>query len=107
MIPQLKLSEISWLEKENEKIKERKLRDVRTLFRLETEHKANKDIILRDIINLFENKEKENYYKIVRVNNFWSDNYVEYERNSERIKTLSIEEYLTEIEPYLKDIKII
>ena len=86
MIPQLKLSEISWLE---------------------TEHKAIKDIILRDIINLFENKEKENYYKIVRVNNFWSDNYVEYERNSERIKTLSIEEYLTEIEPYLKDIKII
>ena len=107
MIPQLKLSEISWLEKENEKIKERKLRDVRTLFRLETEHKAIKDIILRDIINLFENKEKENYYKIVRVNNFWSDNYVEYDRNSERIKTLSIEEYLTEIEPYLKDIKII
>ena len=43
MIPQLKLSEISWLEKENEKIKERKLRDVRTLFRLETEHKAIKD----------------------------------------------------------------
>ena len=29
----------------------------------------------------------------VRVSNFWSNNYIEYESNGERSKTLSIEEY--------------
>ena len=44
-------------------------------------------------------EEKHNYYKPVRVNNFWSNNYIEYESNVDRNKTLSIEEYLN-----LKDI---
>ena len=59
------------------------MKDIRNLFRLEKETKANKDRILRDITNLFE-YEEENYYKPVRVNNFWSNNYIEYERNSNR-----------------------
>ena len=33
-------------------------------------------------------------YKPVRVNNFWSNNYIEYESNGDRNKTLSVEEYL-------------
>ena len=33
--------------------------------------------ILRDIKNHFEHEEKENYYKPVRVGNFWSNNYFE------------------------------
>ena len=37
------------------------------------------------------------------VNNFRSNNYVEYESKGER-KTLLIEEYLNKIETYLKDI---
>ena len=41
-------------------------------------------------------------YKPVRVGNFWSNNYIEYESNGERNKTLSIKEY--HIKPYLKDI---
>ena len=42
--------------------------------------------------NLFEHeKEEENYYKQVRVNNFCSNNYIEDESNSERNKTLSVE----------------
>ena len=47
---------------------------------------------------------KNIYYKLVRVINFWSNNYIEYENNSNRNKTLSLEEYLNKIRPYLKDI---
>ena len=52
-----------------------------------------KDKIIRDIKNLFK-LEEENCYKPVRVGNFWSSNYVEYDSNSNRNKTLSVEEYL-------------
>ena len=59
----------------------------------------------RDIKNLFEHeKEEENYYKPVRVNNFWNNSYVEYESNGDRNKTLSVEEYLNKIRPYLKNV---
>ena len=93
--------------------------DVRNYFRLEkkkkklkaeyleTNKKGNKvikDIILREIRNSFENEEEENYYKPVRVSNFWSNNYNEYESNSDRNKSLSVEEYLNENKPNLKDI---
>ena len=37
---------------------------------------------------------------------FWSNNYIEYESNWDGNKTLSVEKYLNEIEPYLKDIVI-
>ena len=47
---------------------------------------------------------KNIYYKLVSVINFWSNNYIEYENNSNRNKTLSLEEYLNKIRPYLKDI---
>ena len=39
-----------------------------------------------------------------KIGNFWSNNYIEYESNRERIETQSIEEYLIKIRPYLKDI---
>ena len=42
--------------------------------------------------------------KPVRLGNFWSRNYIEYESNGDRNKTLSIEEYLEKVWPYLKDI---
>ena len=79
------------------------IKDVRNLFKQEKETKAIKDRILSDIKNLFEQQE-ENYYKPVRVNNFWSNNYIEYESDSDRNKTLSVEEYINKIRPYLKDI---
>ena len=80
--------------------KENIIKDVRNLLRLEKGTKAIKDRILRDINNLFEHKEGENYYKPVRVSNFWSNNYIEYESNGDRNKTLSVEEYLNKISPY-------
>ena len=55
-------------------------------------------------MNFFEHEEEENCYKLVRVSNFWSNNYIEYESNGNINKTLSIEEeYLNKIRPYSKD----
>ena len=55
-------------------------------------------------INLFANEEVENYCKPVRISNFWSNNYIKYESNGDINKTISVEEYLNKIKPYLKDI---
>ena len=54
--------------------------------------------------NLSEHEEEENYYKPVRVSNFWSNNYLEYESSGDRKRTLPVEEYFDKIRPYLKDI---
>ena len=98
-----------------------KIKDTRNPFRLEKrikqletkylnrflewkKNKEIKDIIFRGIRNLFENEKEGNFYKPVRVSNFLSNNYIEYESNGDRNKTLSVEEYLDEIRPYLKDI---
>ena len=56
-------------------------KDVRNLFRLEKETKTIKDRILRDIKNLFEHEEEQNYYEPVRVSHFCSSNYIEYKSN--------------------------
>ena len=59
--------------------KEKIIKDIRNLFRLKNEVKEIKDTAFRNIKNLFEyEKEEENYYKPVRANSFWSDNYIEY-----------------------------
>ena len=90
------------------------IKDIRNLFilkkdisklRQKKKTKTIKDRILRNIKNLFKlEKEEENYYKPVRIGNFWSDNYIHYESNGDRNKTLSVEEYLEKIRSYLKDI---
>ena len=41
---------------------------------------------------------------IVRLSNFWSNNYIDYESNGDRNKAVSVEEYLKKIKPYLNDI---
>ena len=45
--------------------------------------------IIRDIKNLFQQKE-EDYYKPVREGNFYSNNYIDNESNGDRGKILSI-----------------
>ena len=61
-------------------------------------------IIIRVTRNLFElENEEDDYYKPIRVGNFLSKNYIEYESNGDRNKTLSIEEYFSKIRPLLKD----
>ena len=42
-----------------------------------------KDRISRDIRNLFEHEE-EDYYKPIRISNFWSNNYIEYKSKGDR-----------------------
>ena len=84
---------------------EKVIKDTRNLFRLKKEVKGIKDIVPRNIKNLFKHeKEEENYYKPVRVNNFWSNNYIEYKSNNERKRILSVEEYHDKIRSYLRDI---
>ena len=79
-------------------------KDIRNLFRLK-KIKEIKDIVLRNRKNLFEyEKQEETYYKPVRVNNVWSNNYTEYKCNGDKNKVLSVEEYLNKIRPYLKGI---
>ena len=83
---------------------ENMIKDIRNLIRLEKENEAIKDRILRYIKNLFEHEEK-NYYKPLRVNNFWSNNYTEYKSNGDKNKTPSVEQYLNKVISYLKDIR--
>ena len=70
---------------------------------MKKENEATKCRMVGDIRNLFGQK-KEDYYRPVRVGNFWSRNYIEYESNNDKTKTLSIREYLNKIRPSLKDI---
>ena len=81
------------------------IKGIRSLFRQEKETKAIKDRRLGDFRNLSKHgKEEKNYYKPVRVRNFWSNNNIEYKSNGDKNKTLSVEEYLNKISPSLKDI---
>ena len=57
------------------------LKDIGNLFRQEKETKAIKEYL--QILRIFlSNKKKKS--KPVRVNNFWSNSYIEYEINSDR-----------------------
>ena len=55
------------------------IKDIGNLFRQEKETKAIKDRVLRDIKHIFEHEEEENYYKPVKMNNYWSNSYIEFE----------------------------
>lgn len=52
--------------------------------------------------NLVQHRKEEKYYhKPVRIDNFWSNNFIEYKSNSDENKTLSVQEYLHRITPDL------
>ena len=63
-----------------------------------------KDKIIRDIRTLFKQKEKEDYYKPKRVSNSWNNNNIEYESNGDRKRNFSPDQYLSKIEPCLRNI---
>ena len=46
--------------------------------------KTIKDSVIRDMKKLFD---QEDYYKPVRVDNFYSNNYIKYKSNDDRNKT--------------------
>ena len=47
-----------------------------------------KDRIIRDIRTVF--KQEDNYCKQVRVDNVWNKNYIEYQGSGDRNKNLSV-----------------
>ena len=77
------------------------IKDV-NLFKIKKENEVIDDKIISYIKKCFELE--EDCYKPVRVGNFYSNNYIEYESNGDRNKTLSIEEHLEEMKPFFKDI---
>ena len=55
--------------------------------------KAIRDRIVRDVMAL----EDDDYYKPIRIGNFWSNSYIEYESSGDRKKTLPVKEYLRDM----------
>ena len=80
-------------------------KSIRKLFKLKKENKTIKDRTIRDIKTLFE-EEEDDYYKPVRLGDFWNNIYMEYECNGDKNKNLSVKEYLDEIKLCLRDIII-
>ena len=75
------------------------IKHIKNLFRLKKEIKGIKDIVLRNIKNLSEyEKEEKNYYKPVRVNNFWSNNYTEYKSNGDNIEYYQLKNILIKLD---------
>ena len=75
------------------------IKDVRNLFRLNKLENETNDAAIKgmrnlfrlkkeNIKNLFEHEEKD-YYKPVRVGNFWSNNYIEYKSKGDRKKMMN------------------
>ena len=63
-----------------------------------------KDRIIRDVRTLFDQVEEKAYYKPKRVSNFWNNNYIE--SSADKNRNLSLDEYLNKIKPYLRNIII-
>ena len=55
---------------------------------------------IRDIRTFF--VQADHYHNLIKVGNFWKNNYIEYESNGGRNKNLSVKEHLNEIKPYLR-----
>ena len=64
-----------------------------------------KDRIIMGITTLFRQYE-EDYYKPKRVHNFWSNNFIEYEKNGDKKGMLSLDQYLNKLEPYLRKFQL-
>ena len=87
--------------KQKKKKKKKEIREKK-----EINEKLIKERIIRDIRTLFEQQEEKGYYKLKRVSNIWNNNYIEYERNGDKNRNLSLGKYLNKVEPYLRDIII-
>ena len=75
-----------WKETTEENI----IKSIINLFKLKKENETIKDRIIRYIRTLFEQEEEKDYYKAIRVRNFWNNIYIEYEmierKTSNKIK---------------------
>ena len=84
-------------------IKYKIIKDIRNLFKLVTKDNTIQDKALRDIRALFES-DKDEYYKPIKTSNAFNSNYIEYDNNGDKDKSLSVKESLSKIRPYLSHI---
>ena len=62
----------------------------------DTEYKG-----IRDVKDLFDLSIDEDYYKPIITNNAFNYNYIQYESKGNKVKILTINEYVDKIRPYL------
>ena len=71
---------------------------MRNIFKIKKEYDAIKYKIIRDIGKLFESEnEEDDYYIPVRVGNFRSNSYIDYENNVIEIKCYQLKSILIKI----------
>ena len=80
------------------------IKSIRNKFKLKKENEAMKDRFIKDIRTLF--KVEDDNYKPVSVGNFWNSNYLKNESSGNRNQNLSVNKYLDKIKLYLRDIII-
>ena len=61
--------------------------------------KKNEEVKDKTIIRTLFEQEETNYYKPIRVGNFWNNNYSEYESSVDSNKNLSVKEYFDKTKP--------
>ena len=59
---------------------------------------------MRDIENLVDNVDDNDYYKPILVKRSFKENYQYYESRGDKDKKLSVTQYLNMIKPYLSDL---
>ena len=59
---------------------------------------------IKDIENLFDNVDDDDYYKPILIKSSFNDNYKYYESRGDKDKKLSVKQYLYKIIPYLSDV---
>ena len=77
------------------------IKSIRNLFKLKKLNAAVKDRIIRDIRTIFE--QEYDCYKPIKILYFANNNYIENESNGDRNKNLSVKGYFNKIKPYLRD----
>ena len=95
-------------DKEKEKIYDNLVEIVNKLNKKEKYRYHDRDDLdyhgIRDIENLFDNVNDNDYYKPILVKSSFKNNYKYYESRGDKDKKLSVKQYLYKIMPYLRDI---
>ena len=95
-------------DKEKEKIYDDLVELVNTLNKKETYKYRDRDDLdyygIRDIENLFDNDNDNDYYKPILVESSFKNNYKYYESRGDKDKKLSVKQYLYKIMSYFSDL---
>ena len=93
---------------EKEKIYDNLVKLVRTLDKKEKYQHQDRDDLdyygIKDIENLFDSVDIDDYYKPILIKSSFKNNYKIYESKGDKNKNLSVKQYLYMIIPYLSDL---